>query len=77
MKLRDAGRIFLALIVGSLAISAICAVALGGRASAQGQEDEKEPFGTIFVKTDAMIPMLDGVQLHTEIYAPKNAAEKH
>ena len=76
MKLRDAGRIFLVLIVASLATFAIWAVAPGGRVSAQGQEAEKEPFGAIFVKTDAMIPMRDGVKLHTEIYAPKNAAEK-
>ena len=66
---------FLALLVG-LAVFAICAVGRGGKVSAQGQEAEKEPFSAIFVKTDAMIPMRDGVKLHTEIYAPKNAAEK-
>jgi hypothetical protein len=76
MKLRDAGRAFLALIVASLATSAICAVGFGGKVSAQEQGAEKEPFGAIFVKTDAMIPMRDGVKLHTEIYGPKNAAEK-
>ena len=76
MKLRDAGRIFLVLIVASLAAFAICAAGRGGQGSAQGQEGEKEPFSTIFVKTDAMIPMRDGVKLHTEIYAPKNATEK-
>ena len=33
-------------------------------------------FSQSFNKTDVMIPMRDGVRLHTEIYAPKNAAEK-
>src|SRR5579864_6352798 len=31
---------------------------------------------TEFDKTDMMIPMRDGVRLHTEIYAPKRAAER-
>lgn len=70
----------MALIVASLVILAICAVAPSGRVSAQEPEAGKEPFSAIFVKTDAMIPMRDGVKLHTEIYspkgAPKNAAEK-
>jgi uncharacterized protein len=30
----------------------------------------------LFSKTDVMIPMRDGVRLHTEIYSPKHAAEK-
>lgn len=76
MKLRGAGRAFLSLIVASLAISLICAVGLSGRVSAQEQEGKKEAFGAIFVKTDAMIPMRDGLKLHTEIYVPKNAPEK-
>ena len=29
----------------------------------------------IFQKTDVMVPMRDGVRLHTEIYVPKNSAE--
>ena len=70
----------MALIAASVAIFAIWAVAPGGTVSAQSQEAEKEPFSAIFAKTDAMIPMRDGLKLHTEIYspkgAPKNAAEK-
>ncbi len=66
MKLRDAGRAFLALIVAGLAVFAICAAWRGGTVSAQ-QVAEKEAFGGIFVKTDAMIPMRDAVKLHTEI----------
>ena len=72
MKLGDVGRAFLALIVAGLAVFGICAAGRGGKVSAQGQEAEKEAFGAIFVKTDVMIPMRDGVRLHTEIYAPKN-----
>ena len=64
------------MILGGVAICTILAMVDGGKVSAQGQEGEKEAFGAIFVKTDAMIPMRDGVKLHTEIYAPKNAAEK-
>ena len=30
----------------------------------------------LYTKQDVMIPMRDGVKLHTEIYAPKNSAEK-
>jgi uncharacterized protein len=32
-------------------------------------------YKTLFDKTEVMIPMRDGVKLHTEIYAPKNATE--
>ena len=30
----------------------------------------------LYTKQDAMIPMRDGVRLHTEIYVPKNSADK-
>src|SRR5215813_7535359 len=32
-------------------------------------------FTPLFTKTDAMVPMRDGVKLHTEIYVPKDAKE--
>ena len=76
MKLREAGRICLSVILAGVAICMIFATMEGETVSAQGQEAEKEPFGAIFVKTDAMIPMRDGVKLHAEIYAPKNATGK-
>jgi putative CocE/NonD family hydrolase len=77
MKLQEAGRTCWAVIVASLTISAICAIALGEKVSAQGREVAKEqPFSAIFAKTDVMIAMRDGVKLHTEIYVPKNATEK-
>src|SRR5579863_4502325 len=45
---------------------------LAGVLGAQTNPD----LGQNFDKTEVMIPMRDGVKLHTEIYAPKNAAEK-
>ena len=46
MKLRGAGRAFLALIVAGLAVFGIGA-GRGGKVSAQGQEADKESFGAI------------------------------
>src|SRR5215469_15482380 len=74
MNIRRAGRRCLVVIAASLAFCAGGSV--GGDISAQGQEPEKEAFSAIFAKTDAMIPMRDGMKLHTEIYVPKNATEK-
>ena len=43
---------------------------------ARGQESPQRPdYSLTFKKTDAMIPMRDGVKLHTEIYVPKDAKE--
>src|ERR1700735_2231510 len=51
---------------------AVLAVAL----PQQGQEAPPQPeYGSIFNKTDAMVPMRDGVKLHTEIYVPKDIKE--
>jgi uncharacterized protein len=43
---------------------------------ARGQESTAAALdlSALYTKQDAMIPMRDGVKLHTEIYAPKNAA---
>src|SRR5271168_3290559 len=35
----------------------------------------KLDYSALFAKTDVMIPMRDGVKLHTETYVPKNAGE--
>lgn len=37
--------------------------------------EERPDYSAIFEKTDAMIPMRDGVRLHTEIYVPKHSAQ--
>src|SRR5260370_10781533 len=39
------------------------------------QEQKPPDYSQLFDKTDVMIAARDGVKLHTEIYAPKNATE--
>jgi uncharacterized protein len=39
----------------------------------EGARPEMIDVSALYTKQDAMIPMRDGVKLHTEIYAPKNA----
>ena len=61
-------RLFLAGVIAS--------ASLGLGLPAQGQESPQRPdYSSMFDKTDAMIPMRDGVKLHTEIYVPKEAKE--
>ena len=43
--------------------------------SGRAQESPGPDYGSIFTKTEDMIPMRDGVKLHTEIYVPKDAKE--
>ncbi|HKD62708.1 MAG TPA: CocE/NonD family hydrolase [Candidatus Acidoferrales bacterium] len=82
MRVRGAGTNFWVLMVAGVAICAVCAAEFGRvsaraeDATALGRAADEEAFSAIFVKTDAMIPTRDGVKLHTEIYTPKNAAEK-
>jgi hypothetical protein len=58
-------------IVLMLALAA--SVALYVRRAPRGQN--APDLGEVFQKLDVMIPMRDGVHLHTEIYAPKNAPQ--
>jgi uncharacterized protein len=44
-------------------------------AKAQEGSGEAPSYGATFSKQDVMIPMRDGVKLHTEIYVPKHATE--
>jgi uncharacterized protein len=44
-------------------------------ASSQEQLPTLDQLPSLFTKMDEMIPMRDGVRLHTEIYIPKNATE--
>ena len=39
------------------------------------QTETKPDMSQIFNKSDVMIPMRDGLKLHTEIYVPKDAKE--
>src|SRR5208282_1578588 len=45
---------------------------LAGVLGAQTSPD----LGQSFDKTDVMVPMRDGIRLHTEIYAPKKSSER-
>ena len=56
---------------------AAVAITLLSVAVPRAQQTPQLPdLSALFDKTDAMIAMRDGVKLHTEIYAPKNATEK-
>ncbi|HEV2378362.1 MAG TPA: CocE/NonD family hydrolase [Terriglobia bacterium] len=62
----------------SLCAVLLCAVSLVALhvSAGVGQTTPAEPdYTQVFTKQDVMIPMRDGVKLHTEIYTPKQAAE--
>jgi uncharacterized protein len=61
------GRLHVIIAVGALALLP------NGRALAQSQQTPAADYSLLFDKTDVMIATRDGVKLHTEIYAPKNA----
>src|SRR5438105_9259978 len=51
-------------------------ITLASNLSAQTKPEPPGPdFSKIFRKTDAMVPMRDGVHLHTEIYVPKKMSQ--
>ncbi len=47
----------------------------GGAANAQEGAGGAPDYSALFTKQDVMIPMRDGIKLHTEIYVPKQAGE--
>src|SRR5438552_6239922 len=51
------------------------AMALAAVMSTAAQEAKRPDLAALFDKREAMIPVRDGVKLHTEIYTPKNAKE--
>src|SRR6266481_1950249 len=53
----------------ALVIAALVLVPLFGAA----QQLQRPDLSALFNKTEVMIPMRDGVKLHTEFYTPKNA----
>src|SRR6266487_1011155 len=59
----------LALLAAALAL--LVTAPQSGQTSGQNKPD----LGQIFDKRDVMVPMRDGVRLHTEIYTPKNSTE--
>jgi len=56
------------------ALALISLVILAGSRGTAGAQSESDP-SQLFVKTEAMVEMRDGVRLNTEIYAPRNHAD--
>src|SRR5579863_4161068 len=57
-----------------LFLCAVVPAAFHARPS-RGQSAPEPDYSQIFTKQDVMIPMRDGVKLHTEIYTPKQSGE--
>lgn len=58
-------------VLAAVAVTLLCV------AAPRAQQTPQLPdLSALFDKTDVMIAMRDGMKLHTEIYAPKNATEK-
>ncbi len=55
--------------------AAIVALLLTWVAGANAQQDRRAELAQMFDKREVMIPVRDGVKLHTEIYTPKDAKE--
>ena len=66
-------RISLIAVVILTALATILSPLVSRRASTQAQQASHD-YTAIFDKIEVMIPVRDGVKLHTEIYTPKNAA---
>ncbi|HEY4907506.1 MAG TPA: CocE/NonD family hydrolase [Candidatus Acidoferrum sp.] len=64
--------------ISFIAVAAIAAIAivllpLASRDSSTHAQQSSREYTAVFDKIEAMIPVRDGVKLHTEIYVPKNA----
>ena len=55
-------------------LACLCTVAFVAPAFHAAQQTPLN-YASLFEKSEAMIPMRDGVKLHTEIYSPRNATE--
>jgi uncharacterized protein len=51
------------------------ALLLAFAAGAQEEQSSKQDLPKLFARKEAMVPMRDGVKLHTEIYTPREARE--
>ncbi len=58
-----------------IAILLVAMAVLLGAANAQEQKKERPDLSKLFEKKEVMIPMRDGVKLHTEIYTPRDAKQ--
>jgi len=63
------------LIAGVAILAATAALVAGSGARGQEGEEKEKAWALLFDKTEVMIAARDGVKLHTEIYAPKDAKE--
>jgi uncharacterized protein len=59
----------------ALGLLLLCTSRTPAVARAQEGSAVAPDYSALFTKQDVMIPMRDGVKLHTEIYVPKNATE--
>lgn len=59
----------------SVAVCPLAAALLALPFFLMARTPQRPDYNTLFKKTEVMIPMRDGVKLHTEIYAPKNTSE--
>src|SRR5712671_4994176 len=63
------------LMVGAAILATAAALIVTAHSRPQEGEDKGKDWAQLFDKTEAMIAARDGVKLHTEIYAPKDANE--
>ena len=61
--------------IRKIAILFVGMAVLLGVANAQEQKKERPDLSKLFEKKEVMIPMRDGVKLHTEIYTPRDAKQ--
>jgi len=60
---------------GALLLASVCVAILIVPAFHAAQQQARADYGNLFEKSEVMIPMRDGVKLHTEIYSPKGGGE--
>lgn len=64
-------------VVRTVAAGLFCAIALLGSLAAEAQQLPPNFIPENYQKTIALIPMRDGIQLHTTIYAPRDTAQTY
>lgn len=62
-------------IFGRIVLTAAMAAGIFAPRPNAAQENKRPDLAELFDKREVMIPVRDGVKLHTEIYTPKNAKE--
>src|SRR5215470_8352404 len=75
MKKKFAGRSMRVWVRLVLLLVAVSQSAILTARNSSAQENKRPDLAALFEKREVMIPVRDGVKLHTEIYTPKNAKE--